>query len=504
MADVWIKSALFQASGSTGNQDLTISGIGTPKAAIFIHGQATALDAVDASLVWSVGFTDGTNQFSAATIDVALQGTTDTKRRQATDEVIMRLGVAGAIDAEANFNSFITDGARITWGDATGGAEYFAVIFFGGADFQAAVGTATLGNSGVAVTATAGFPVEAGMVLGVGMATMDTAVVEAIFSLGLFQNSGSLTQKCLAFAAANGVTTTALSALAITNQVTAQVVAGSKTWGASVGNFTATQFDLTPDANTAGDIVGWLAMDFGGASLWCDIFDTPTATGVASHEGPAFEPEALILIGSGLTATGSVATDNTAGSVSVSAYDGTREWCIGGWNEDAVSTSNSATEVSANLVELKDDDGTALLDGTFDSFDSLGFNIDYSAVGASARKFIGFAMESQGGGVSISVPLAALSLTNNAPNIATGASVAVPLDQITITGQAPSLSAADGVTVSVPLSRMRMTEFTPVYSAGSLMTIRSNTAYDVYVKQGNGFWQPTRIVFTGTDHGSPQ
>ena len=105
---------------------------------------------------------------------------------------------------------------------------------------------------------------------------------------------------------------------------------------------------------------------------------------------------------------------------------------------------------------------------------------------------------------AVSVPLAALSLTNNAPNIATGASVAVPLDQITITGQAPSLSAADGVTVSVPLSRMRMTEFTPVYSAGSLMTIRSNTAYDVYVKQGNGFWQPTRIVFTGTDHGSPQ
>jgi hypothetical protein len=33
------------------------------------------------------------------------------------------------------------------------------------------------------------------------------------------------------------------------------------------------------------------------------------------------------------------------------------------------------------------------------------------------------------------------------------------------------------------------------------VTIRENTAYEVYIKQANGVWEHTQIVFTGADFG---
>ena len=33
------------------------------------------------------------------------------------------------------------------------------------------------------------------------------------------------------------------------------------------------------------------------------------------------------------------------------------------------------------------------------------------------------------------------------------------------------------------------------------VTIRENIAYEVYIKQANGVWEHTQIVFTGADFG---
>lgn len=33
------------------------------------------------------------------------------------------------------------------------------------------------------------------------------------------------------------------------------------------------------------------------------------------------------------------------------------------------------------------------------------------------------------------------------------------------------------------------------------LTLNTDTAYEVYIKQQNGAWQHTQIVFTGTDFG---
>ena len=39
--------------------------------------------------------------------------------------------------------------------------------------------------------------------------------------------------------------------------------------------------------------------------------------------------------------------------------------------------------------------------------------------------------------------------------------------------------------------------------AVATITLKEDYAYEVYIKQSNGVWEHTRIVFTGTDFGIP-
>lgn len=98
---------------STGNQDITITDFGTPKAALFFANVATS-DATAASDAFnSYGAVDGTRQFACYWGSEHNKGTTNTNGIWDSDQCVkLMLNAGSTVDGEAAFSSFITDGVR--------------------------------------------------------------------------------------------------------------------------------------------------------------------------------------------------------------------------------------------------------------------------------------------------------------------------------------------------------------------------------------------------------
>lgn len=107
------------------------------------------------------------------------------------------------------------------------------------------------------------------------------------------------------------------------------------------------------------------------------------------------------------------------------------------------------------------------------------------------------------GGASVSVPVALITITGNVPVVGAGASVTVPLNQITVTGNAPTVTASADTLIAVPLNQLAITGHLPTVTAAELLTLYADTAYEVYIRQQNGVWNHTQIVFTGDNFGVP-
>ena len=126
-----IATTRVAANTSTGNQDITTAKLAglIPKAAMLVCTIATSDNTAVDNRAMSIGLTDGTNQNVITGYSENGVGTSDCYRRSATDELIMILDNAGAIDGEANFVSFIAGGIRINWGDAPTAAYLIDVTF---------------------------------------------------------------------------------------------------------------------------------------------------------------------------------------------------------------------------------------------------------------------------------------------------------------------------------------------------------------------------------------
>ena len=84
-----IVSAVTRAAlrTTTGTQDFTVTGFGTPKCAIFFVTSAVTDATEAAGLNWSMGATDGTNQWTVCCRADDNNATADTDRRAAADGI---------------------------------------------------------------------------------------------------------------------------------------------------------------------------------------------------------------------------------------------------------------------------------------------------------------------------------------------------------------------------------------------------------------------------------
>ena len=119
------------ATTSVETQDFTISGFGTPKAAMFIVTKGVTDNTAAAGAMMAVGFTDGTRDKCGTVHAKDANATSVTEATFSTAHCIFLIDDTGTL-ATATFDSWITDGVRIDWADAPPSAYLVTVVCFWG------------------------------------------------------------------------------------------------------------------------------------------------------------------------------------------------------------------------------------------------------------------------------------------------------------------------------------------------------------------------------------
>lgn len=391
---------------STGNQDITISGLGSAseiKAAMFIVSNATA-DATDTDHAKiSIGFTDGTNHRVVGNHSRHAQASTDILKIGTTDEVIQIIADDGSgVDIEANFVSFITDGVQINIGNE-GAALLCTVILWVGTDVNAEVGD-FLPNITVDLTTvvTAGFEFDHMIAVGLFNNTTFDDLSDDTFApnLGLCSNDGggSFTQGCVTTSEAHNSPAGSPSSKMRSNRVMAQVAGGGEAGAWEVTAATSSNFTITTRNATTQAITGYLIISYGGAvNHWVDNDQSsPTASGDRDTTDVGFQPQFVMHGLSMFDTADQVEDDFQAGSFGIGVFDEDNEFTTSIAIEDDAATMNTQSRSDAKAAFLRLDDGSNTeFDGTFQSFLSNGYRINYAASpNSTVRHWIALAVES--------------------------------------------------------------------------------------------------------------
>ncbi len=379
-----IETAAFTSPTANGAQDVTIAGFGTPKAALIFainaHNQADEpIDQICADGNFMVGFTDGTNERAMA---VAGNGTgaetSDESRAGRNSRLAVQLE-RSVVDGYASFNSWITDGVRINWGGTPKERKYILVLFGGGDLLNVAVGTISNNTSH-----NLGFRpdvVFAGTV-GYTLTSADGAnEANTILSLGVVVDDGANTERLVAISAEDGQTTTDTCAMVDTNDSLSQIYNGSQSWGANL-TIDADGFDT--DSTMGSDEGIYLALRFSAdVDVHLGTLTTPTTTGTDAVTGVGFEPKALFVAMTNVTAIDSV--QSGLGFGFGVAAQGESEYSANIANEHNQAATDAQCELAGTVIDLPDDDGVGLAKAGVDSWDSDGFTLNYTTAPGTAR-----------------------------------------------------------------------------------------------------------------------
>lgn len=382
---------------TTGNQDITLAGFGTPTACVVVVTPATTngTAANDAFMSFGVA-TSSTNRWAGSVADEHGAATTDMYRSFYTDEVIDLKDEAGTQLVDADFVSFITDGIRINITTAPASAYLAMVLLIIATNQYANYFTLSTENTEVDVTDPT-FEPEVLIPFSYNLGgTGENAFHN--HSFGLVHNGASVTQACIARANNEGQATSANHTTLFSTRGAAQISnnTGATNWTCEFSNFDASGFSATArDGNSGGDSVGYLALDFNGElDISLDIIDSPTSTGNHSETSPGLQPEAVFQLLSRCAAVDTLEADADAGAFAVSMFDATSEYCAALNEEDNVGTTNTQNLPDNQAVNLPEDDGTTTngFDATFVSMDTNGWTLNYASTDGTARKWIALSL----------------------------------------------------------------------------------------------------------------
>lgn len=133
-----VQVAALTAGGP--DQDITISGIGTPVAVIVEASIVSTAGSGVGHAIMSMGACDGTTQLVGGIRSRDAVTTTDTGRMTWTPGLVLIMNTtANTVNGQAHFKEWITDGVRITWDDFPAGAYLLTVTLIYGTAAQAYV-----------------------------------------------------------------------------------------------------------------------------------------------------------------------------------------------------------------------------------------------------------------------------------------------------------------------------------------------------------------------------
>ena len=411
MADeVVVRMVRQGAPTSTGTQDYTVSGAGTCKGAIFLMVGGTSDDAEAGHQRKSVGMTDGNLDRCNFAVSRDNVGTVRS-RHGATNGLIAFPNVgADSFAAEADFDSFITDGVRINWVNAPGNAHLVtAILFFGDVtvDVSAITTDTTVGNSTSVTSANrkAMFFVSTEVAFGSG----GNFTADSRFYLGMASrgSAGTTLQRCFSMGTENGTASTAIAACCIWDNrymmyqcdpFAAGSPGGPVTdYAWEIENWDDSGYDVTTRyvgggvAGTAPQIrIAALMLNIGERTTEALEWSTPTTTGVDTVGTTNFLPSSAFgFVTHSGAARGVQVTNDNAGKLAFSMFNDSGEEFSLSTTEDISITSGNTNVDSINkssAVVMEESGGARDMLADFDSFNDTGFALDWTTADGFARK----------------------------------------------------------------------------------------------------------------------
>ena len=377
---------------TSGDFDMTSTALGgiTPKAALFITSPAvTANTAVDYAKLGIGAATASGEQWAvsertrhgSATITVSSRGKTSMVS-------MLQHNSTSAINFEASFSSWITNGARLNKAATqTEGAGITALIL-GGADLTAKAFTVAASSS-IDGTATVDFGFAPDLVLWVrsGAPMTDTNTTDMNMSIGV--STSVANQMCTTWAQGNGTTPTEMQSRTETGFI-GRVLWGTAQWW-ELTNITGNVATITTRNAAGAATIAGLALKFTGLQVYAGTATTPTATGTVASTLP-FAPMFAGFINTLLAVTGTTKTNADAGSLGVGFVNATEQEGVTVSSQDAVTTGNTQSIRDTKVMNVPLHDGAAGLVGSA-SLTATGYSINYTAVQATAKRYMVFAVE---------------------------------------------------------------------------------------------------------------
>lgn len=377
------------AAGNT--QDFTVSGFGTPVAAIFFVSKCLTDTTPAAEGAVSVGFTDGTTQrtFASDFQNVGL-GNTNNKCRGETAEVIYIHNVVGTgTHGRASFSAWITDGVRVLIDTQFNGAYKVGVLLIGGTDAQAAVGnySAPAANG---TTTVSGLAFAPDLVFAIGNQTWNSTNVDHGFVVYGAAIKTPLTNAGYDWGCDDNLTTSACFVAIDSFMGMSGGTSNAEAPKQAITSFTSDGFVVTESSNTTGVPQAYLALHLPGVPLYLGIVSTPTATGNTSFTGFGFQPQAYMVLSTMADATAATQVDARSGACGIGFVAGATPTQHG---QSLCQTDNVGTQVAkcvsdAAAAEQLGNGATVLIRAAHNAFLSDGVQMNFTITDATARKWV--------------------------------------------------------------------------------------------------------------------
>ena len=390
---VCMASHTFGASPSTAN---CASSFGTPTAALVLSSMAVTSGETGTNARFSVGATDGTNQYTQAIADVGASAPDAlARRRYATTRTVTFITETGALDGDYSATgggTFGNDAVTFTSTDVVTTPAKAEVVMFGGTDLAVKVGTfVSHATSGQAVDVTSvGFLADLVLVFGNrGNYTLNTSAATAFSCVGAaIQVGGVVTQASLVQYQGDGA---AAALLGVTVDDRYACTSTSTTPGSSVAlsAFDAQGFTATTAQESQAHTYGYLAFKFNGTKIpFLQVINTPTAPGVAATTLTGLVPEFGLLLMSLAQAVRTTEVDSDANGFAVGVFTASRASTVGVVSEDAAATMQSLSFVDGTALRLHSLTGTISHEATVAGMTANTLSLNYTVAASPARKWI--------------------------------------------------------------------------------------------------------------------
>ncbi|MBS0150455.1 MAG: hypothetical protein JSR31_05895 [Nitrospira sp.] len=388
------------ARTTTGTQDFTSAGFGTPKAAMCLVGFGATSGTSVSHGGFAIGFTDGTNQNVTSARTKNGVTTTVAGRRSDTTDVLLLADQDATVILRAQFSSWITDGVRLNYSVAPGTAYQVSCTLFGGSGIsQAYVNTVSTPSTVDTSTTVSSVGFQPDVILGaISGGTGYTDVNQAQLEISVGAAVRGVGQRGVSWFDTDNVTTTAQSVFPLTNRI------GRNSNNASqieIQNYTSTGFDATlRQATGFVATMGYLAIQLNGVTATVMEVTSPTATGSQSIASIGLTPQWGLLVMTADQTSGSVDTSGDAEVWGVSSFTAAAQSCVAMSADDNVGTSSTTSLTDTKPVCLRKD-GALFYSASFTSFGSGTATFNYGTANGTARKWVGLFISESAGAAAV-------------------------------------------------------------------------------------------------------